>query len=343
MFCKFSQAAIVITSLLVILTGCNYNNEFAGHAVAKEPAKVSTWLVYWDLEAGENDLRKIGNELDKLSYFGAYFDKNDHVFIPKELGDKREELRRKKERYETYLTFVNDKENPDGTSVLKDTDVLRRLFSNDASMEKHIDEILKLTLQGGYDGIEIDYERIWQNKKIGQSFVRFIEKLYGKALQHHLKLRVVLEPSTPFSAAGLPRGPEYVVMFYNLYGLHSGPGPKANKEFILKTLTQMEALPGEKSAAFATGGCEWSSNGEKRLLTEVEAKKLATTYGAKASRDEASQCLVFHYKDALGISHQVWYADAKTLKFWMSIAAGRGVNNISLWCLGGNVDINKVK
>ena len=30
-------------------------------------------------------------------------------------------------------------------------------------------------------------------------------------------------------------GPEYMVMLYNLYGLHSGPGPKADGPFIEKT------------------------------------------------------------------------------------------------------------
>lgn len=340
-FCRVFKAVIFV-SVFLILTGSHYNSHFAVNAVAKEPTRRSAWIAYWDLDAGEKDLERIEKELDKLSYFGAYFDKNDRIFVPEELSNKKSERSRKKEKYESYLTFINDKQNLDGTVVMKDIEVLRRLFSEDASMEKHIDEIVALTLQGGYDGIEIDYEKIWKDEKIGQSFLRFADKLYAQALKNNLKLRIVLEPSTPFSSAGFLKGPEYVVMLYNLYGVHSVPGPKANREFIQKTLTRMKALPGEKSAAFSTGGCLWGDNGKKRFLTEVEARTLARVYSVEPKRDEESQCLVFGYKDIYGVSYQVWYADVETLNYWISIAKEQGINNVSLWRLGGNVDINKI-
>lgn len=342
--CSKIIKAAVLASVFVVLTGCNYNSQFPVAAVAKEePTKISAWLAYWDLAANEKELNSLGNKLEKLSYFGAYFDKNDHIFVPKELSDKKSELKKKKGKYETYLTFINDKQNLDGSLILKDTEVLRKLFAHDESMENHIDEIIAMTLRGGYDGIEIDYERIWKDEKIGQSFLRFTDKLYAKAVKNNLKLRIVLEPSAPFSATGFIKGPEYVVMVYNLYGLHSGPGPKANKEFIKKTITRMEALPGEKSVAFATGGCMWVYNGAKNLLTEVEARTLAVTYDLERMRDEESQCVVFDYKDDLGVSYQVWYADVRTLNYWISVAKEAGVNNISLWRLGGNVDIHKIQ
>lgn len=325
--------------VFVVLIGCNYDSQFA---VGQEPARKSAWLAYWDLAAGEKELAKIGRKLEQLSYFGAYFDENDQLLLPAELTEKKRELDKKRGKYETYLTFVNDKQNADGSVVLKDTEVLGRLFASSAAMEKHIDEIIALTLQGGYDGIEIDYEQIWKDGTIGQAFLQFADKLYAKALANNVKLRIVLEPSAPFAANGFARGPEYVVMVYNLYGLHSTPGPKANKEFIQKTLAQMKALPGEKSAAFSTGGCLWGGNGEKRFLTEAEAKTLAVVNNAETNRDEKSQCLVFSYKDK-DMTYLVWYADVNTLNYWISLAQEQGENSISLWRLGGNVDIHKVK
>jgi hypothetical protein len=223
----------MLAAVFIIVTGCNYKCQSVD-AVPEEPAKISAWLAYWDLEAGEKDLRRIGENLRKLSCFGAYFDKSDHLFIPPELSEKKSELKKNAAKYETYLTFVNDKQKPDGSVVMKDREVLRRVFSNDKSMEKHINEIIALALQGGYDGIEIDYEKMWKDGKLGLSFLRFTEKLYATALKNDLKLRIVLEPSAPFAFADFCKGPEYVVMFYNLYGLHSDPGPKANKEFIQK-------------------------------------------------------------------------------------------------------------
>lgn len=334
--------AAMLAAVLVILAGCNYNNNFAVKANSNDPIKTSAWLAYWDLESGEKDLEKLENKLEELSYFGAYFDKSDHMSIPKELTDKHNELKKKKGRSLAYLTFVNDKQNSDGSVVLKDTEVLRRLFADDASMDKHIDEIIALTLHGGYKGIEIDYERIWKDEKVSKDFIKFTDKLYAKALKNNLKLRIVLEPSTPFFTANFSTGPEYVVMLYNLYGLHSAPGPKANKEFIQKVIRRMEVLPGEKSVAFSTGGCIWGDNGKKRFLTEVEAENLAALYGTEPKRDQDSQCIYFEYQDK-GVFYQVWYADVATLNYWISIAKEQGVNDISLWRLGGNVDIDKIK
>lgn len=335
---KLAKAAIVAAALIA-LAGCN-DRQFIVNAIAKKPPALSAWLVYWDLPAGEKELKALGNRLETIADFGAYFDAGDHLFIPAELTDNSK--RRNRQAGKTYLTFVNDKQNPDGSISLKDTDVLSRLFADDAAMETHIDAILALTRQHGYDGIEIDYERIWKNESIRQSFVRFINKLYVKALKSQLALRIILEPGTPFAAAGFANGPEYVVMFYNLYGLHSSAGPKANAEFIRKTASRMKDLPGDKAAAFANGGCLWGDNGEKRFLTEVEAKTLAALHDARPQRDADSQGLSFSYQEG-GVSYQVWYADAKTLRFWIKIAQDQGINRIFLWRLGGNIDIHKVR
>lgn len=329
----------IVTSLLVFFAGVS---SFTVGAAARKAVEKSAWLAYWDLDAGVKDLKSVERKLEKLSYFGAYFDQDDKFFIPKELVAKKDECQDKKRQYETYLTFVNDKQNADGSVAVKDIEVLRRIFADDAVMEKHIDEIVALTLQGGFDGIEIDYERIWKDAAIGQSFLRFAGKLYAQALKNNLKLRIVLEPGTPFSTADFFKGPEYVVMFYNLYGLHSGPGPKANQAFIETLATRMKALPGERTAAFSTGGCVWGDNGEKRFLTEAEAKKLAVLHQREPKRDEESQCLVFSYQDK-GVLYQVWYADVQTLNYWTAIVRKQAINKISLWRLGGNVDIQHMK
>lgn len=336
--CKFGKVVLLV-SVFVILAGCNYSSQLTGRADAQEPVSRSAWLAYWDLDAGEKDLRRMGKKLNKLSYFAAYFDAADHPFIPWELSEWHRELAVEKENYETYLTFVNDRQDLDGSKALKDLEVLRRLLADETARKKHIDEIIALTLRGGYDGIELDYERVWRDEEIARYFPKFSDELYEQARKNNLKLRIVLEPGTPFSTVAFSPGPEYVVMLYNLYGTHSGPGPKANKEFIQKTLARMKFLPGKKSVALATGGGQWGDNGERRFLTESEAHDLAVQYGVTTRREESSQCLVFAYNDK-GAAYEVWYADGRTINYWISIAKEQGVQNISLWRLGGNIELN---
>jgi len=332
---------IILIIFSVILVSCSYG--------ISSPSKMSeqlraAWIVYWDLDAGEKELLAISRrgKLDQLLYFAAYFDENDRLFIPPELSERKIKLQAHKKRYgyETYLSFVNDTQNADGSSTLKDIEILRRLFSDDSSMERHIDEIIAMTLAHGYDGVDLDYEQIWIEEDVGQLFLRFIEKLYPKTIQNNLKLRVVLEPSTPFSA-DFVSGPEYSVMFYDLYGSHSGPGPKANNEFIRDTIQRMLSLPGEKTVAFATGGCMWGSDGSIVFIDEVEARNLAKKHRAKATRDKNSECLVFSFQDK-GVSYTVWYADIRTLNYWVRVAAEQGQNNINIWRLGGNVNLHRL-
>lgn len=330
----------IFTSLVLTFLGCN--GQAANNAGRKEPTHKAAWLAYWEIDAGEKDLEMTRKSLEKVSYFGAFFNENNHLFVPQELSAQKSELKKKKVNYETYLTFINDKQNSDGSFVLKDKEIVRKLFATEKSMEKHIDEIIALTLQGGYDGVEIDYEKIWKDEKIWNSFIKFTDKLYTKALKNNLKVRIVLEPGANFSSPALIKGPEYVVMVYNLYGTHSDPGPKANREFIQKSIKRMKDLPGEKSVAFSTGGCLWGDNGEKRFLTEIEAKTFAAVHDAEEKRDKESQCLVFSYK-VKDVSYEVWYADVETLNYWISIAKEQGENNISIWRLGGNVDIDKIE
>ena len=339
---RIFQEILLCSVIVFVVTGCSQSNHLVAKSMDKADINRTAWLAYWDLDAGVKDLVKIGNKAGKIAYFGAYFDEFDHLFIPQTLSDIKNEHKNKKMAAETYLTFINDKKNFDGTVVLKDLEVLRRLLSKDDSMDKHIDDIIAMTQQGGFDGIEIDYERIWKDEGIAPLFLRFTEKLYPRARAQNLKVRIVLEPNTPFSGTSFIKGPEYVVMMYNLYGLHSGPGPKANKAFIQKLLMQMETLPGEKSVAFSTGGGVWGSNGKKQQVTEVEAKTLASAYDAELQRDPESQNVFFSYEND-GVTYQVWYADVKTLNYWSSLVKEKGVEKISLWRLGGNVELNRIK
>ena len=323
----------------LVLAGCGSASP-SGYGGPKELSKRSAWIVYWDLETGDRDLKKMERPLEKLSWFAAYFDSEDRLFIPQEMSESQRQF--KKGQTLMYLTVVNDRLNSDGSAVIKDLDVLRRVFADDKSMERHISEIISLAWEGGYDGIELDYEKIWKDPSLGRSFTIFANQLSVEALKNNLKLRIVLEPSAPFDLPYFAAGPEYVVMLYNLHGLHSGPGPKANRAFIETTIKRMKALPGEKAVAFATGGVVWPDRGAKKMLTEAEAKSLAVINEAQVSRDKDSQCLVFSYQDG-GVWHKVWYADVNTLNFWIAVAQEQGESRINLWRLGGNIDIQLMK
>ena len=336
------KKTLVLFAVLVILTGCSANHEGLAQKNEAIDMSRSAWIAYWDMNSGEKDLARLGKKVGKLVYFADFFDELDRLFVPQQLQDVKNEQLRKKHHAETYLSVVNDKKNLSGSVVLKDTELLKRVLATDDLIDKHIADIIGLALKGEYDGIEIDYERVWKDEVVSKQFVKFVNRIALKARENNLQLRIVLEPNSPFASKQFVAGPEYVIMFYNLFGTHSGPGPKANKEFIDKLLGRIAELPGEKTAAFSLGGCIWGSDGKKQYITEQEAITYAKAYDATPRRDEASQSLYFQYENE-NVTYHIWYADVITLNYWQKLAKDKGIKNIALWRLGGNPEIEKMR
>lgn len=294
---------------------------------------ISAWVAYWDVKADE-EIQVLGKELKNLSYFAASFDSNNNLVMPKEIIDYYNQT--KNGNYNNFITIVNDKKKADGTFSLKDTNLLKDLLSSAEARSRHAEEIVSLAVKYGFDGIDVDYEQIKKDLKLWQDYILFIGELYEKAEKQGLKVRVILEPNTPFDKLSLTEGPTYVMMCYNLHGGFSKPGEKANREFIKDLIEKMSKVPGEKDFAIATGGFDWKSDGKTEAVSEIEAKELLKKYGLKAQRDANSQSLFFKYKDEKNSQHEVWYADKETLKSWMRVISEKGYD-ISLWRLSGNI------
>lgn len=314
---------------------------FWGGAINKphqqQKVQLSYWIVYWDVKSGQEEYKLVKGKAATVSYFAAYFDKDNCLFIPEEVTKAKAE---NGDGPVAYLTFVNDKAKEDGTFIEKDQNILKNIFMDEISLNKHVNKIIGMAKQSGYDGIEIDYEQVWKEPSLRGTYLHFIDILYKRAESQGMKVRVVLEPSVDFSA-GFPEGPEYVVMLYNLYGTHSGPGPKADEKFILSMLRKMESLPKNRAVAFSGGGCLWLQGKNGTFIDEAEAVRLVKAHAAEPKRDSASGALYFDYKDN-GKQYTVWYADSRTLNRWMDIAASQGVSNVYVWRLGSNTDINNV-
>ena len=189
-------------------------------------AEKSAWVVYWDWDKGAGEAQQQKN--DALVAFAASFDEQGGLALPAELTAAR---LAKLSPERSYLSFVNDQKQGSNT-VLKDTRLLKKLLAKKASRKHHVADIIALGKENKFSGVEIDYENIWRDAALMKSYAEFVSELRDECRAQDLKLRVVLEPRTLRYAKLLPQDVEYVVMLYNLYGGHSGPGPKADRRFI---------------------------------------------------------------------------------------------------------------
>ena len=295
-------------------------------------SNLGAWAAYWNLDVS-NEIKALDSKLTSVSYFEAYFDGNYNIVIPDELIKYYNDT--KEAKYDKYITFVNDVIVDDDNQSLKDVPLMENLFKDDKSINAHVDDIISISKQYNFDGIEIDYEQIKNNIPLWNKYFKFVEQLYKRTKQENIKLRIVLEPSIPYEKIKFLEGPEYIIMCYNLHGGADKPGEKANAEFIQKVIDKAEVIPGCKKFAVATGGIDWK-DGEKGVsIDEKRAMEIIKQYGAEERRDKNSACVVFDYTDENNKKHEVWYADKYTLNEWMKVIYGNGYT-ASIWRLGGN-------
>jgi len=333
---------VVVTITIIIgITAMYRGVEGRSHEEKKlirvEPSlELSTWVVDWQWKSSIEDLREISKGLTSFQVFAAYFDESDSLYYTEQMQEALPrifETAKQSGLTEVDLTLVNDLIKKDGTEVQKDSDMITRLMSTDKSREKHIEEILAAVMKYDFHGVEIDYEKIKDSD--WDHVCAFYRELYQRLHAMDKSLRIVLESRMPIEKLQLPEGPAYVMMAYNLYGTHSGPGPKADLAFITKLAKRMDRLPGENIIALSAGGFDWAEQGKVTAVTEKRAAELSLQSVSSPKRDNASGSMYFDYIDDDHVRHTVWYADDVTISQWMSTLRQRGYYKIAIWRLGG--------
>lgn len=295
----------------------------------------SVWIPYWDTINAILELTSLGASVQNVIAFGAIFDEHDHPFLLEDMTSTLELLKSTCcEEQTLFLSVINDVALSTGGYDNKTTEPLERLLKTDKSTDAHIEELIQLVRSSGADGLEIDYEAIRDDVPLRNRFSEFIERLYKRTSKEGIPLRVVLEYEA-LKRSNLPDGPVYVVMCYNLFGMHSDAGPKADFQFLDDAFAYSRNLPGEVDMAFATGGFIWSGK-SVTAVSQIDAEAMVRDDGIVCSRDENSGVLHAEFTDRSGAKSEIWYADAETLAIWRDRALDAGYNSVSIFRLGGN-------
>ncbi|PID23699.1 helix-turn-helix domain-containing protein [Sporosarcina sp. P7] len=322
----------------LFFSGCQDKKQQTVDLSILDELELSAWVTEWQWQNGVGDLRQVQG-LDRAQVFAAYFDGEDHIYLRDKMDDAIGAMKvlSKERDIPLDLTIVNDQFLSDGTVVHKDSELIGRLVETPESRKRHIDNILEYINAYQFEGLELDYENV--DGEDLPNLLQFYKELYDALLAQGKPLRIILEPNLDVEQYNFPVGPVYVMMAYNLFGGHSGPGPKADDEFIRKVVGKMNTLPGQPVIALSAGGFSWQhGKDETKTLTEKEAEELARKYEVKPIRDPSSGGMYFDYQDEHSDTYTVWYGDQQTLYQWMKVAAEEGQMRVSLWRMGGMED-----
>lgn len=329
----FISAIIVLIALFVMGKRVEEIYEYTPNEEIMITHFDSGWLPYWDYQGAKLDWVTSQERASEIVAFGVLYQGED-LYVPEETDLMTKELVEMVSKEESvYLSFINDTKQEDGSFVQKDKGLLETILPYPEKRSTQIENIINLSLKYGVDGIEIDFENIKNDVSLWESFAEFTKELNEACEQHQLGLRIVLSYDS-VKYTEFPIGPTYVIMCYNLYGLHSQAGPKANQDFLDEVFELNEVLKPNVVLAYANHGFSWADNGDITAITKDQAFEMADIYEADIYREDESGALYYTYKDSSDMSYDVWFADETTLDQWVTWANNAGYDKSAIWRYG---------
>ncbi len=215
--------------------------------------------------------------------------------------------------------------------------------------QQHIQDILALVQDNGYDGIDIDYESL--NPEDRDAFSLFVEELAvalhaeGKLLS--IAVHAKSDDAGAWSGAAAQDWARlgaavdsFKIMTYDFHNGASEAGPIAPLDWVDAVLSYAATVvPPEKTwMGVPVYGYNWTGS-RAQSLNWRQALQLAEQQGVQGQRDPASGEMTFTYGDG---QHTVWFNDGETLTGRLALLREKHPNvaGIAIWPLGGEDPAN---
>ena len=279
-----------------------------------------------------NILKKHSNTIDTIAAFwgtlqsdGSITDRggNDHAAVVQYATANK---------VNTLLMVNNSKDHNSAHTVL----------SSPALREKAITNIEAVIQKYGLAGVNIDFESLDPGDK--NNLTIFMQELSSRLKPQGYILSIDVMPkhneeadfAMAYDYAKLAQFcDQIIIMTYDYHGPWSGPGSIADINSIEKDIRYaLQFIPKNKLLLGVAGyGYDWSSKGVESL--EFGAiQNLISKFGAKVEWDESAKSPHFTYTGPDGVVHQVWYENAQSLQYKLTLVNSYDLAGIALWKLG---------
>lgn len=224
-----------------------------------------------------------------------------------------------------------------------------RILTDPALQDQLIQQILQTLRLRGYAGLDVDFEYLPASK--GALYVSFLSQLQRLLHAQGLFLYAALAPKISSEQPGLLyEGHDYaaigavtdgVLLMTYEWGYTAGPpmavAPLPNVRAVLDYA--ITKIPPEKIfLGVPNYGYDWpvpfvSGVTRAQSISNQYAIELAIRHQIAIQYDQEAQAPFFHYTDAAGSVHEVWFEDARSMDAKLRLIREYGFRGVGFWNL----------
>lgn len=226
--------------------------------------------------------------------------------------------------------------------------LIHSVVNSEAYKQNLIENLLKVMMEKGYEGVDIDFEYILAEDR--NFFTEFVAQVKDAMQGYGYETSVALAPKTSANQPGLLYEgkdygalgaiADYVLLMTYEWGYTYGP-PMAvapiNKvrEVVEYALTEIAA--DKIHMGIPNYGYDWPLPYERgltkaRTINNVQAIRIAVENGAVIQFDEVSKSPFFRYKLG-GVEHEVWFEDVRSLQAKFELIKEKELRGCDYWTI----------
>jgi len=223
------------------------------------------------------------------------------------------------------------------------------VLSSPEISQKLITNIIIIMKDKGYLGVNIDFENVLPADR--ENYNQFLENIVQRLHRENFFVSTALAPKTGESQQGLlyeahdyaahGRIVDFVILMTYEWGYRLGPPQAISPLDKIKEVLDyaVSVIPREKIFfGFQLYARDWLlphvQGMEAETFSMQEAISRAVKYRAVINLDTVSQTPYFNYVDNQGISHVVWFEDARSAQAKFDTVKDYNLRGISYWDLG---------
>ncbi len=308
--------------------------------------QVAGWLpTSWDVKYAQQSWEQNQHLLDEINpiwYKMCVGDKNE---ITKNHGAESEEwLRRFREAGVRIVPMIGNSSN---------TECLSRVLKFDEERAQHIRDLLAKVDEFGYDGIDIDYEKVDANDR--DLFTIFIAELAQKLHERDKILAIAVHPQkTGQEDWDGPGGQdwerlgglvdEFKIMAYDHHWLSGQPGTIAPLPWVREIVEYArETVPLSKIfLGVPFYGYDWPIDDEGRRVRGSSSRSWRKIQNYLCKKYNCEQIwlaqdktpLIKYFSEYDHHQHLLYYENARSLSHRLDLVREYGLGGIAIWRMG---------